>query len=256
MSSTVRPQRFGAAAYRCRRGALRARAAAIVLAAFATLALAGTCAAHYDAGLTTPAAMEAPPRWEQAPGGRAAPVQDRARRLRLAETGGNPFFSFLNGLFGLPPGELRRPRRIERPRRAPLPPAPEPPPPAPPGARPEEVPTFRTMCVRLCDGYYWPVSFATYRDNFARDEQACFKSCGASTALYYYPNPGGAPDDMVNLQGQPYKSLGTAFVYRTTYDPGCKCRPHPWERAAIERHKAYAAQSQARTLAQRTRRAR
>ncbi|HEY7551036.1 MAG TPA: DUF2865 domain-containing protein [Hyphomicrobiaceae bacterium] len=258
MSSTVRPQRFAARATvpRSRRGARRAGAAPFVLAALATLAVAGTCAAHYGAGPTAAAATATVPRWEQTPGGGAAPVHDRARRLRLAQTGGNPFFSFLNSLFGPPPSEPRRQRRIERPPRAPPPAAPEAPPPDPPGARPEEVPTYRTMCVRLCDGYYWPVSFATSRDNFARDAQSCLKSCGASTALYYYPNPGGAPDDMVSLQGHPYKSLGTAFVYRTTYDPGCKCRPHPWERAAIERHKAYAAQSQGRTLAQRTRRAR
>jgi hypothetical protein len=196
------------------------------------------------------------PRWEQMSGDGAAPAQDRAGGLRLAEAGGNPFFSFLNSLFGLPPGEPRRPRRLEQPRRPPQPAEHEAPAPGPPGAQPEDIPTYRTMCVRLCDGYYWPVSFATSRGNFARDEQACLKSCGASVALYYYPSPGGALDEMVSLQGQPYKSLGTAFVYRTTYDPGCKCRPHPWEPAAIERHKAYAAQSQARTLAQRTRRAR
>jgi hypothetical protein len=258
MSSTVRPQCFagGATAHRCHRAARRARAAGFVLAAFATLALAGTSAAHYGAGLTAPAATATRPPWNGASGGRAAPVQDRARHLRLAETGGNPFFSFLNSLFDLVPGEPRRSRRIEQPRRAPQPPAHEAPPSGPPGAKPEEVPTYRTMCVRLCDGYYWPVSFATSKDSFARDEQACLRSCGASAALYYYPNPGGAADDMVSLQGQPYKSLGTAFVYRATYDPGCKCRPHPWEPAAIERHKAYAAQSHARTPAQRTRRAR
>jgi hypothetical protein len=141
---------------------------------------------------------------------------------------------------------------MERPRRAPQPAAPEAPPVEPPAAKPEEVATFRTMCVRLCDGYYWPVSFATSRDNFARDEQACLKSCSGSAALYYYPNPGGVPDEMVSLEGQPYRSLGTAFVYRTIYDPRCKCRPHPWEPAAIERHKAYAAQSHARTVAGRT----
>jgi hypothetical protein len=175
----------------------------------------------------------------------------------LADTGGNPFFSFLNSLFGLQPTEPRRPRRIEQPRRAPQPAAREAPPPAvAPAVKPEEAATFRTMCVRLCDGYYWPVSFATSKDNFARDEQACLKSCSGSVGLYYYPNPGGALDDMVDLRGQPYKSLGTAFVYRTTYDPHCKCRPHPWEGAAIERHKDYTRQSQVRAVAQRTRPAR
>jgi hypothetical protein len=55
---------------------------------------------------------------------------------------------------------------------------------------------------------------------------------------------------MVSREGQPYRSLSTAFLYRTVYDPGCKCRPHPWEAAAIERHKGYAAQSPPRAVAQ------
>lgn len=63
------------------------------------------------------------------------------------------------------------------------------------------------MCVRLCDGYYWPVSFATLKESFGRDEQTCLGSCSSSTALYYYHNPGGHVEDMVSLQGMPYKSL-------------------------------------------------
>jgi hypothetical protein len=110
---------------------------------------------------------------------------------------------------------------------------------APEGSGATRVETFRTMCVRLCDGYYWPVSFATTRATFDRDARACAQSCSASATLYYYPNPGGESEQMVNLEGQPYKSLGTAFLYRSTYDANCKCRAHPWEAQAVERHKGY-----------------
>jgi hypothetical protein len=249
----MRPQRLtsGPAARREREQC--ARAVVSALAALATLVLAGTCAARYGAALTRP-----PDATEGAPAARTAPVGERSSRpLRLAQSGSNPFLSFLEGLFGVQPSnEPRRPRRMEQPRRPPQPTAREMQPPAafaPPIDRPEPVTTYRTMCVRLCDGYYWPVSFATTQDNFVRDEQACLKSCDHSAALYTYPNPGGQPDEMVSLRGEAYKSLATAFIYRTTYDPGCKCRPHPWEAAAIARHKAYAAQSQPRAVAQGTR---
>jgi hypothetical protein len=248
----MRPQRLTSGPPARRARGQRARAAASTLAALATLALAGTCAARYAAALARP-----PGAAEGASAARTVPVGERSRPLRLAQSGGNPFFSFLEGLFGVQPGnEPRRSRRMEQPRRPPQPTAREMPPPAavaPPVDTPEPVATYRTMCVRLCDGYYWPVSFATTQDNFARDEQACLKSCDASAALYTYPNPGGQAEDMVSLQGEPYKSLGTAFVYRTIYDANCKCRPHPWEAAAIDRHKAYAAQSPARAVAQGTR---
>ena len=31
--------------------------------------------------------------------------------------------------------------------------------------------TYRTICVRLCDGYYFPVSFSTLPNHFQRDAQ-------------------------------------------------------------------------------------
>ncbi|HEX5959466.1 MAG TPA: DUF2865 domain-containing protein [Hyphomicrobiaceae bacterium] len=165
--------------------------------------------------------------------------------VQLAASGDDPFLSFLNGLLGLEPpsGEPqrrwrplqdrrqrsppRRPAPTLRPQPATVRPAETLPEPEPAEPRPA---TYRTMCVRLCDGYYWPISFATRKDGLARDALKCERSCDGTAALYYYPNPGGAPKDMISLQGIPYKSLGTAFLYRSIYDARCKCRPHPWER--------------------------
>jgi len=100
--------------------------------------------------------------------------------------------------------------------------------------------TYRTVCVRLCDGYFWPVSFTTDRGGFKADERACRSSCGAVTKLFYYANPGQQPEDMVDLQGRPYKKLRTAFRYAQQYVAQCKCRPDPWEQAAHARHRMYA----------------
>jgi len=33
--------------------------------------------------------------------------------------------------------------------------------------------TYRTLCVRRCDGYYFPISFSTTRDHLAVDEAMC-----------------------------------------------------------------------------------
>jgi hypothetical protein len=43
--------------------------------------------------------------------------------------------------------------------------------------------------------------------------------------LYYYDNPGQEPEQMINLSGEAYSSLPTAFAYRTTYDRANSCRP-------------------------------
>lgn len=85
--------------------------------------------------------------------------------------------------------------------------------------------TYRTLCVRLCDGYYFPVSFSTLPTHFSRDADACQSRCAAPTELYFHQNPGGSIAEMVSQKTQnPYKSLSTAFRYRKEYVPGCSCK--------------------------------
>lgn len=85
--------------------------------------------------------------------------------------------------------------------------------------------TLRTVCVRTCDGYYWPVSFSTVGQFLPDDAAQCQASCpGGDVSLYYYSNPGETPDDMIDMNGNPYKSLPTAFAYRTQFDKACTCK--------------------------------
>lgn len=100
--------------------------------------------------------------------------------------------------------------------------------------------TYRTVCVRLCDGYYWPISFSTTPQGFDRDSEKCESSCSSSAALYVYRTAGGDPETMADLYGRPYNRLKTAFLYRAQYDANCKCKADPWEREAMDRHRMYA----------------
>ncbi|MFM7085258.1 MAG: DUF2865 domain-containing protein [Hyphomicrobium sp.] len=85
--------------------------------------------------------------------------------------------------------------------------------------------TYRTLCVRLCDGYYFPVSFSTLPNHFERDEYTCQSKCMAPTELYYYQNPGGAVEQMVGARTNiPYSQLQNAFRYRREYVEGCSCK--------------------------------
>src|SRR5207247_7083255 len=40
--------------------------------------------------------------------------------------------------------------------------------------------TYRTLCVRTCDGYYFPISYSTVPGKFADDEQLCRRMCPAT----------------------------------------------------------------------------
>lgn len=85
--------------------------------------------------------------------------------------------------------------------------------------------TYRTLCVRLCDGYYFPVSFSTLPTHFSRDADVCQSQCAAPAELYFHQNPGQAAEHMVSHRSQqPYKSLKSAFRYRKEYVSGCSCK--------------------------------
>lgn len=106
--------------------------------------------------------------------------------------------------------------------------------------RPPHGGTYRTVCVRLCDGYYFPISFTTTPENFGRDQATCERSCSSDARLYVYRNPGGEIESMQDLRGQPYSKLKTAFLYRTSYDAACRCKPEPWSQEATNQHRGYA----------------
>jgi len=85
--------------------------------------------------------------------------------------------------------------------------------------------TYRTLCVRSCDGYYFPVSYATVPARFGEDERTCQRLCPAAEVhLYTHRNPGEEVDQAVSINGEPYTQLPAAFKYRTEYNPSCSCR--------------------------------
>lgn len=98
---------------------------------------------------------------------------------------------------------------------------------------------WRTMCVRLCDGYYFPmstgVSDATVRD----DAKSCEDRCGVPARLYYLDKESDDIAGMVDLKGRTYADLEAAFRYRKRLIDGCTCRPMPWSAAEQARHKRY-----------------
>ena len=84
---------------------------------------------------------------------------------------------------------------------------------------------FRTICVRTCDGYYFPISYATASDRFRDDDQTCQRMCpAAEVSLYTYHNPGEEVAQAVSMNGRLYTELPAAFSYRKVLNPACSCR--------------------------------
>ena len=85
--------------------------------------------------------------------------------------------------------------------------------------------SFRTICVRTCDGFYYPISYATTPARFREDEKACQRMCPASEViLFSYRTQGEEVAQATSLSGQPYSSLPNAFKYRQEFNPACSCK--------------------------------
>ena len=65
--------------------------------------------------------------------------------------------------------------------------------------------TYRTVCVRMCDGYYVPISFATPHKNIYQDQVKCRATCGDDARVFFKRNP-LADEDPVEV----YAGLGEA----------------------------------------------
>ena len=84
---------------------------------------------------------------------------------------------------------------------------------------------YRTLCVRSCDGYYFPISFSAAGTDLKRDEVACRALCPGQEVALYVQSSGRDGGPSVSLAGVSYAALPTAFRYRSEYDRACTCGP-------------------------------
>ncbi|ESX73228.1 DUF2865 domain-containing protein [Mesorhizobium sp. M0142] len=87
---------------------------------------------------------------------------------------------------------------------------------------------FRTMCVRTCDGYFFPMSNAASLGDFERDQKNCESSCPGTEMQVFYTR--GMNSDSASMTssvtGRPYIELPTAYLYKQSdmpRPPACGC---------------------------------
>jgi hypothetical protein len=84
--------------------------------------------------------------------------------------------------------------------------------------------SHRPVCVRLCDGFFFPASEPAGGSNAASEEAACTGMCpDAPVALYYQPSGSDKIEDAISVGGQRYSALPIALRYRSTQDNTCSC---------------------------------
>ena len=81
-----------------------------------------------------------------------------------------------------------------------------------------------TVCVRVCDGAFFPVTYIGAASRADSLEEVCRSLCpNAEVALYSFPF-GGTIDEAVSAAGEPYARLPNAHKFEQSFDPGCSCR--------------------------------
>jgi hypothetical protein len=90
-------------------------------------------------------------------------------------------------------------------------------------AKPEERGIARTLCVRVCDGYYFPVSSASSRDRHKIDAEVC-QSVYAEPgqAELFLQRPDSDVATAVSLDGKSqYADKPYAFLFQKSFEPLC-----------------------------------
>lgn len=84
---------------------------------------------------------------------------------------------------------------------------------------------YRTLCVRKCDGYYFPISYSTSSDRFHQDQMLCSALCPAAETALFSHRTGSEAETMVSAdeEQRPYTALPMAFRYRTEVVESCGC---------------------------------
>jgi Protein of unknown function (DUF2865) len=81
----------------------------------------------------------------------------------------------------------------------------------------------RLVCVRTCDGFFFPLS--TVPGGRERADDMCHALCpGAEAQAFSMPEGDQALDRAVSLTGKPYTQLPTAFKYTKSFDASCSCK--------------------------------
>jgi hypothetical protein len=102
---------------------------------------------------------------------------------------------------------------------------------------------LRTVCVRTCDGGFFPITAGATPLDFRRDEKVCAMMCPQTeTELYYHSLSAQETEDMVSaVTGKPYSMLPSAFAYRTrdlSKPSQCGCDLSAYYQEMIRREKA------------------
>lgn len=92
------------------------------------------------------------------------------------------------------------------------------------------------ICVRACDGGFFPISYSARRANLEELAELCRAQCPDVEVTLYTRSPWRELDTAVSIDGRPYSEHPNAMKFSKTFDPSCACKPRgkSWVEALAE----------------------
>jgi len=91
----------------------------------------------------------------------------------------------------------------------------------------------QAICVRTCDGGFFPLNYSARREGL---EDLCQSLCPNAQVSLFTRNPDNDVGTAVGADGTPYRDLENAFKFQKTFDPTCTCKAkgETWAQALTE----------------------
>lgn len=83
----------------------------------------------------------------------------------------------------------------------------------------------QAICVRTCDGGYFPLVPQAHEDQLDGLEQLCQASCPNTEAKLYTMGRSSDLADATAIDGSSYTALPSAFKFEKSFAPACTCKP-------------------------------
>lgn len=92
------------------------------------------------------------------------------------------------------------------------------------------------ICVRDCDGGFFPVSYTAGRADLDELDKLCHALCPNASVRLYTRSQWRSLDSAVSIDGQPYSAHPNALKFQSRFDAACGCRPpdKSWSEALAE----------------------
>jgi len=82
----------------------------------------------------------------------------------------------------------------------------------------------KAVCVRTCDGSFFPISYSATQGRMESLAQLCQAQCPNVTTEVFTYSMNKDIDEAISSNGSTYRSMPYAGRYRTKFDPTCSCK--------------------------------